>query len=405
MAGYYIQGLLNTETAYDSYCIYGYKSDIDKRYFCAVRISNVFYSSYRESAYINVYIYCKGQQVSTLKCISNTGSEYDVSTSHYSTTDPTITKIYEHPVWSNMNGRQATMADFISNVPILNGVNLSDTERDALAINYLNNVPEPYGQGTVTLSVKRPGQTLNFTSRLLSKTISQYISGDAVITIEGQSSQYAISRKVTSFSGSSFSDTQIASVSCEKPHVGLMQVWSEGGNFSGVANLLYSYGECKQLSAFSGFAINNCQGWENSISNRPVTLTTNPSFSSTTNFVFVIVIVSGDDMTITRNELTNLYIDTTLRDLCSLSLDAGRYLLFGEIMVQNQQVAETYCQISVGNNVVAKSQWYRSQIIGQAHATMVYAIVEVSEQTTAVLSAKDITAVSGNFARLNAFKL
>lgn len=404
MAGYYIQGLLNTETAYDSYCIYGYKSDIDKRYFCAVRTSNVFYSSYRESAYINVYIYCKGQQVSTLKCISNTGSEYDVSVNHEITSDPTVAKIYSHDVWSNMNGRQVTMADFLSNAPILNGVNLSDAECDALAINYLNNVPEPYGQGTATITIKRPGQTLNFISKLLGKAISQYINSDTVVTIEGQSSQYAISRKVTSFSGSQFDNTQIASVSCEKPHIGLMQVWGENGNFTGVADLLYSYGECKLLSPFSGFVLSNCQGWENSISNRPVTLTTNHSSDSTMNFNFVLAIISGDDITITRQELVNLYIDTTLRDLCSLSLDAGRYLIFSEIMIQDQMV-ETYCQISVGNNIVAKSQWYRSQQVGQACAIMAYAIVEVSEQTTATLSAKDIKAVSGNFARLNAFKL
>ena len=38
-----------------------------------------------------------------------------------------------------------------------------------------------YGQGTVTLSIKKPGQTLNFASRLLGETLSQYISGDAVV--------------------------------------------------------------------------------------------------------------------------------------------------------------------------------------------------------------------------------
>ena len=38
-----------------------------------------------------------------------------------------------------------------------------------------------YGQGTVTLSIKKPGQTLFFTSRLLGNTLSQYISSNATI--------------------------------------------------------------------------------------------------------------------------------------------------------------------------------------------------------------------------------
>ena len=42
----------------------------------------------------------------------------------------------------------------------------------------------PSGQGTVTLSIKRPGQTLNFTSRLVGSTAIQYIDSDATINIQ-----------------------------------------------------------------------------------------------------------------------------------------------------------------------------------------------------------------------------
>lgn len=49
-----------------------------------------------------------------------------------------------------------------------------------IAREYFDNY-EPTGQGTVTLSIKKPGQILNFTSRLAGKTISKYISGNAVV--------------------------------------------------------------------------------------------------------------------------------------------------------------------------------------------------------------------------------
>lgn len=42
----------------------------------------------------------------------------------------------------------------------------------------------PQGQGTVTLSIKRPGQTLNFSSSVLGTSVTQMISGDSVINIE-----------------------------------------------------------------------------------------------------------------------------------------------------------------------------------------------------------------------------
>lgn len=58
-------------------------------------------------------------------------------------------------------------------------------------LQYLLNEPAQ-GQGTVTLSIKKPGQTLNFTSRLLSKTVRQYISEDTTIDIQNASSDYEI---------------------------------------------------------------------------------------------------------------------------------------------------------------------------------------------------------------------
>ena len=138
---YSIEGLLNTATAYDKYCTYGYHIDADSRLFCAVKVYGLFYASIRESAYINIYLYYKGTNTPSMKTISNTGEEFSESISYIATSDPNIFKLSKggaFMVWTNQNGRSATMADIISNAPILEGNNLSDSERDALAINYLN---------------------------------------------------------------------------------------------------------------------------------------------------------------------------------------------------------------------------------------------------------------------------
>lgn len=140
---YFIEGLLNTETAWDSYCTYGYRIEGDSRLFCAVKVYGLFYASLRESAYIQVYLYYKGTDTPSMKTISNTGEEFSESISYRATSDPNIFKISSGGslnIWTNQNGSSATMNDIISNAPILEGNDLSDSERDALAINYLNSL-------------------------------------------------------------------------------------------------------------------------------------------------------------------------------------------------------------------------------------------------------------------------
>ena len=70
-------------------------------------------------------------------------------------------------------------------------------------LTYLLNEPA-YGQGTVTLSIKKPGQTLFFASRLLSKTVSQYISEDATIDMN-----VPISINIMQLPTQSHSDTRL----------------------------------------------------------------------------------------------------------------------------------------------------------------------------------------------------
>lgn len=55
-----------------------------------------------------------------------------------------------------------------------------------IAREYFDNY-EPTGQGTATITIKKPGQSLNFASRLLSKTVRQYISSNATININTNS--------------------------------------------------------------------------------------------------------------------------------------------------------------------------------------------------------------------------
>lgn len=363
MAGYYINGLLNTETAWDSYCTYGYKSDIDKRYFCAVQTTNVFYASIRESAYIGVYIYCKGQQVSTLKRISNTGSEHDVPTDHYSTADPTVTRIYDHPVWSNMNGRQATIADFLSNSPILYGVNLSDAERDALAINYLNNVPEPYGQGTVTLSIKKPGQTLNFTSKLLSKTVRQYISGDATININTNSGLIVetISKHYERESGYRFWDEQIATFEVPaSEYVGIIFAQYTG---SWPLDTRAYFGFCPSRRLYSSEGL-HISGGRNCISANDTPITQIDSawiqdYYAAVNMDIVYTIVRFKGITdFYLNKTISSSINNNLSTYFTETLDAGIYISIVNLNVQGDTEVTALNITDENDNIIDKSSTY-----------------------------------------------
>lgn len=363
MAGYYIQGLLNTETAWDSYCIYGYKSNIDKRYFCAVQTSNIFYASIRDSAYINIYIYCKGQQVSTLKCISNTGSEYDVSAYHYSTSDPTVTRIYEHSVWSNMNGRQVTMADFLSNAPILNGVNLSDEERDALAINYLNNVPEPYGQGTVTLSIKKPGQTLNFASRLLSKTVSQYISSNATININTNSGLIVetISKHYERQSGQRFWNEQIATFEAPaSEYVGIIFAQYTG---SWPLDTRAYFGFCPSRRLYSSEGLHVSGGF--------TCISANDTPSSMIDSAWIQDYYAAVNMNMTYTiarfkGISDFYLNRTisssignaLNTYFTETLDAGIYISVASLTVQGDTEVTVLNVTDENDNIIDKSSTY-----------------------------------------------
>lgn len=76
--------------------------------------------------------------------------------------------------------------------PYVGGANLVGTSLSDLYSKARNYFDNPTGQGAVTLTIKRPGQTLNFASRLLGKTIRQYISSDATIDIRNASSDWEI---------------------------------------------------------------------------------------------------------------------------------------------------------------------------------------------------------------------
>ena len=211
MAGYYLKGLLNTATAGDSYCTYGYTSTTDKRNFCAVRKTDPFYASIRGSAYIHIFIYTNNYNgIENFKQIDYTNTEVSCGYGNRQTSDPNVINITPieftsgYSLWSNLHGSEVTLNDFISNAPILNGVGLSDAECDALAIQYLNNVPEPgQGQGTVMLDIKPPAQKLTFTSLLYGKSITKWIYQDDIVdfNIDEAASKWEILFQAARYAG------------------------------------------------------------------------------------------------------------------------------------------------------------------------------------------------------------
>lgn len=231
-----------------------------------------------------------------------------------------------------------------------------------IAREYFDNY-EPIGQGTVTLSIKKPGQILNFTSRLLSKTISEYISGNATINMNVNSGLIVetINKHYERESGQRFWNEQIATFEASaSEYVGIIFAQYTG---SWPLDTRAYFGFCPSRRLYSSEGLHVSGGF--------ACISANDTPSSMIDSAWIQDYYAAVNMNMTYTiarfkGISDFYLNRTisssignaLNTYFTETLDAGIYISAAALTVQGDTEVTVLNVTDENDNVIDKSSTY-----------------------------------------------